>query len=34
MTALPYLRGYAPDLLARVAQLITEGKLRESVLRR
>ena len=34
MSALPYLRGYAPELLTRVTQLITERKLRESVLRR
>ncbi len=34
MSALPYLRGYAPELLAKVQQLIAEGTLRESVLRR
>jgi UTP pyrophosphatase len=34
VSALPYLRGYAPELLARAQQLIAEGTLRESVLRR
>jgi UTP pyrophosphatase len=34
VSALPYLRGYAPELLVRVTQLITDRKLRESVLRR
>jgi len=34
VSALPYLRGYAPELLVRVTQLITERKLRESVMRR
>jgi UTP pyrophosphatase len=32
--ALPYLRGYAPALLAKAQQLIDEGRLRESVLGR
>jgi predicted metal-dependent hydrolase len=32
--ALPYLRGYAPALLASAQQLITEGRLLASVLRR
>jgi UTP pyrophosphatase len=32
--SLPYLRGYAPELLARVQQLIAERQLRASVLRR
>ena len=34
VSTLPYLRGYAPELLARATQLITERKLRQSVLRR
>jgi UTP pyrophosphatase len=34
VSALPYLRGYAPELLAHAQQLIADGKLRESVLRR
>jgi UTP pyrophosphatase len=34
VSTLPYLRGYAPELLARAQQLITEGQLLESVLRR
>jgi UTP pyrophosphatase len=34
VSALPYLRGYAPELLARAQQLITEGRLLDSVLRR
>jgi UTP pyrophosphatase len=34
MTALPYLRGYAPELLEKTRQLIAEGSLLGSVLRR
>jgi UTP pyrophosphatase len=34
VSALPYLRGYAPELLARAQKLITEGQLLSSVLRR
>ena len=34
INALPYLRGYAPALLASAQQLITEGRLLSSVLRR
>ncbi len=34
MSALPYLRGYAPELLAKAQQLIADGTLRQSVLRR
>ena len=34
MSALPYLRGYAPELLAQVRPLIAEGRLLDSVLRR
>jgi UTP pyrophosphatase len=34
VSALPYLRGYAPALLAQVQALVAEGRLRESVLRR
>jgi predicted metal-dependent hydrolase len=34
VSALPYLRGYAPALLAQVQELIGEGRLRQSVLRR
>jgi UTP pyrophosphatase len=34
VSALPYLRGYAPELLAMAKQLITEGRLLDSVLRR
>ncbi len=34
LPSLPYLRGYAPELLAKAQQLIAEGTLRESVLRR
>jgi UTP pyrophosphatase len=31
---LPYLRGYAPELLAKAQQLVTDGRLLDSVLRR
>lgn len=34
MSALPYLRGYAPELLAKARQLIDAGTLLASVLRR
>jgi UTP pyrophosphatase len=34
VSALPYLRGYAPELLMQVQQLIAERKLLDSVLRR
>jgi UTP pyrophosphatase len=34
VSTLPYLRGYAPELLAKAQQLIAEGKLLGSVLRR
>lgn len=34
MSALPYLRGYAPELLMQVQQLIAERKLLDNVLRR
>jgi UTP pyrophosphatase len=34
MSTLPYLRGYAPELIASAQQLITEGRLLASVLRR
>jgi UTP pyrophosphatase len=34
VSALPYLRGYAPELLASAQKLITEGRLLSSVLRR
>lgn len=34
MIALPYLQGYPPDVLARVAQLVAEGRLAETVNRR
>jgi UTP pyrophosphatase len=34
MSALPYLQGYPPELLAKVQQLITDGQLLHSVLRR
>jgi UTP pyrophosphatase len=34
LSALPYLRGYAPELLARAQQLVDDGQLLASVLRR
>jgi predicted metal-dependent hydrolase len=34
VSALPYLRGYAPQLLEQVRQLIADGRLRRSVLQR
>jgi predicted metal-dependent hydrolase len=34
INALPYLRGHAPDVMAQVQQLVAEGRLRDSVLRR
>jgi UTP pyrophosphatase len=34
MSTLPYLQGYPPELLAKVQQLITDGQLLHSVLRR
>ncbi len=34
INTLPYLRGYAPELLARAQQLLAEGLLLDSVLRR
>jgi UTP pyrophosphatase len=34
LSTLPYLQGYAPELLAKVQQLITDGQLLRSVLRR
>jgi UTP pyrophosphatase len=34
VSTLPYLRGYAPELLSKAQQLITDGKLLDSVLRR
>jgi predicted metal-dependent hydrolase len=34
MTALKYLHGYAPELLARVDELIAQGRLKDSVLQR
>ena len=34
MSTLPYLRGYAPELLAQVQQLLADGRLLASVLRR
>jgi predicted metal-dependent hydrolase len=33
MTTLKYLRGYTPELLARVGELIAQGRLKDSVLR-
>ena len=34
MSALPYLRGYPPELLAQAQQLLAQGRLLTSVLRR
>jgi UTP pyrophosphatase len=34
VSALPYLRGYAPELLSKAQQLFDEGQLLDSVLRR